>query len=201
MSSNQNSCEEVTTTHNGLQSLAQQIRSFRQKKGYTLEDVSKLTGVAKSTISKIENNQVSPSFEIVHALAKGLAIDLPQLFDSAPKVESKPLGRLDISRASEGHTQITSTYQHRLLATGLSNKKLFPYVTTVRARSRDEYSDWIRHEGEELLFILKGSVTLYSEFYEPLVLQQGDSAYYDCQMGHLLVSISTEDAEVLWVTV
>lgn len=192
---------ERSDERSGLQSLAQQIRAFRQKRGYTLEDVYKLTGVAKSTISKIENNQISPSFEIVRTLAKGLSIDLPQLFDSAPKVESKPLGRLDISRGTDGTTQITPTYQHRLLATGLSNKKLFPYVTTVMARSRNEYSDWIRHEGEELLFILKGSVTLYSEFYEPVELRQDDSAYYDCQMGHLLVSISPEDAEVLWITV
>lgn len=183
-----------------LPNLGYQLRTFRKARGYTLDDVNKMTGVAKSTISKIENNQVSPSFEIVHVIAKSLSIDLPQLFDLPLQTGNKPLGRMDVSRASQGQRQITATYEHRLLATGLSNKKLFPYVTTVRARCREEYSDWIRHEGEELLYLLKGSVTLFSEFYEPVELFPGDSVYYDCEMGHVLVSTSREDAEVLWVT-
>ena len=77
---------------------------------------------------------------------------------------------------------------------------MMPFKSRVRARSFDEYSDWVRHEGEEFLLILTGSVTFYSEFYEPVVLGEGDSVYYDANMGHMLVSISDEDAHILWVT-
>lgn len=184
-----------------LSNLAQQIRSFRLEKSFTLDDVHRLTGVAKSTISKIENNQVSPSFEVVHALARGLSIDIPQLFCDAKMPANKPLGRLHVSRAGTSPSQVTPTYEHQLLAKGISNKKLFPYVTTVRARTETDFQDWVRHDGEELLYVLKGSVFLYSEFYEPIELFQGDSAYYDCEMGHKLISTSEFDAEILWITV
>ncbi len=43
-------------------------------------------------------------------------------------------------------------------------------------------------------------VMFYSEFYEPVVLSEGDSVYYDANMGHMLTSVSEEDAQILWVT-
>ena len=48
--------------------------------------------------------------------------------------------------------------------------------------------------------MLSGEIQLFTEYYEPLVLQEGDSVYYDSSMGHACVSLSREDAMVLWVT-
>ncbi|WP_368734883.1 cupin domain-containing protein [Klebsiella quasipneumoniae] len=50
------------------------------------------------------------------------------------------------------------------------------------------------------MLILEGEVMFYSEFYEPVHLGEGDSVYYDANMGHMLVSVSEEDALILWVT-
>jgi hypothetical protein len=43
-------------------------------------------------------------------------------------------------------------------------------------------------------------VRLFTEFYEPVDMKRGDSAYYDATMGHNVVSVSEEDAMILWVT-
>ncbi|MBY4677686.1 helix-turn-helix domain-containing protein [Marinobacterium arenosum] len=179
--------------------LGKRVREIRLSQNLTLEEASKLTGLARSTLSKIENEQISPTFSAVNKLVTGLGIDIPQLF-VAPKKSISTGGRRDITRYGEGRPHPTPTYEHELLATELSQKKMIPYRTQVRARSFDDYQDWIRHDGEEFLFVLKGSILLYTEFYQPIELQVGDSAYYDCEMGHALVSTSSEDAEVLWVT-
>ena len=71
---------------------------------------------------------------------------------------------------------------------------------SVRARSMDEFDGWVRHDGEEFLYVLTGVITLYTEFYEPVEMRRGDSAYYDATMGHNVVSTSDEDATILWVT-
>jgi quercetin dioxygenase-like cupin family protein len=76
---------------------------------------------------------------------------------------------------------------------------MIPFKTRVRARSFDDFTDWVRHEGEEFLLVLEGEVALYTEFYEPIALQEGDGMYYDANMGHGLISLSTQDALVLWV--
>lgn len=179
--------------------LGKRVREIRLSQDLTLEEASKLTGLARSTLSKIENEQISPTFSAVSKLVKGLNIDIPQLF-SQPSRAAGAGGRRDITLSGEGRPHPTPTYEHELLANQLTSKKMLPYKTTVRARSFEEFGDWVRHEGEELLFVIKGSVMLYSEFYEPVLLNEGDSAYYDCEMGHAVISTSEQDAEILWVT-
>ncbi|OMH33649.1 helix-turn-helix domain-containing protein [Motiliproteus sp. MSK22-1] len=178
--------------------LGKRVKDIRLSHNLTLEEASKRTGLARSTLSKIENEQISPTFTAVQKLAKGLNIDIPQLF-SSPK-ESRTAGRRDITRKNEGKPHPTPTYEHEMLAAQLSNKKILPYKTTVRARNFSEYPSWVRHDGEEFMLVLKGSVILHTEFYEPVEMFEGDSTYYDGGMGHALVSTSEEDAEVLWVT-
>ncbi len=178
--------------------LGKRVREIRLSRNLTLEEASQLTGLARSTLSKIENEQLSPTFQAVQKLARGLNIDIPQLFASAK--ESRSAGRRDITRAGQGRAHPTPTYEHEILASQLINKRMLPYKSTVRARSFDDYPNWVRHEGEEFLLVLSGKVRFYSEFYEPADLEAGDSSYYDSSMGHALISISAEDAEVLWVT-
>ena len=108
--------------------------------------------------------------------------------------------RRDITKTGLGKPHPTPTYEHELLATQLSNKKMMPFKSRIHARNFEEYGDWVRHDGEEFLLILSGSVLFYSEFYEPVELGEGDSVYYDATMGHMLISISEEDANILWVT-
>lgn len=179
--------------------LGERVKQLRLSQNLTLEEASKLTGLARSTLSKIENEQVSPTFTVVNKLVAGLGIDIPQLF-AQPSQEKAHSGRRDITRGSQAEQHPTQTYEHELHATQLSQKKMIPFKTRVHARSFDEFNEWVRHGGEEFMYVLEGKVMLYTEFYEPVALEKGDSAYYDCTMGHALVTLSEQDAEVLWVT-
>ncbi|GLS90325.1 transcriptional regulator [Psychromonas marina] len=178
--------------------LGERLKEIRKTLGLTLEEASQKTGLARSTLSKIENEQISPTFQAMQKLTTGLQIDIPQLFSAPKKVTAT--GRRDITRNEEGKAHPTSTYEHELLAIQLTNKKMMPFKSKVRARDFSDYSAWIRHDGEEFLLVLSGEITFFSEFYEPVNLQQGDSVYYDANMGHMLISISDDDALILWVT-
>ncbi|MFM2661777.1 XRE family transcriptional regulator [Vibrio chagasii] len=178
--------------------LGQRIKDIRSKLGITLEEASQRTGLARSTLSKIENEQISPTFQAMQKLAMGLQIDMPQLFE--PPRKKVTTGRRDLTKAGQGKPHPTPTYEHELLATELSNKKMMPFKSRVRARTFEEYNDWVRHDGEEFLMVISGDVMFYSEFYEPVPMSEGDSMYYDANMGHMLISTSTEDALILWVT-
>jgi len=178
--------------------LGQRLKEIRKALGLTLEEASQKTGLARSTLSKIENEQISPTFQAMQKLTTGLQIDMPQLFSAPKKVTAT--GRRDITHNALGKIHPTSTYEHELLATQLANKKMMPFKSRVRARDFSDYSGWIRHDGEEFLLVLEGEITFFSEFYEPVTLTQGDSVYYDANMGHMLTSISENDALILWVT-
>lgn len=178
--------------------LGQRIREIRRRNHWTLEDAAGRTGLARSTLSKIENEQMSPTFDVVRKLAAGLEIELPQLFVATES--NKASGRRAITRAGEGRARVTATYEHELLNVELAQRKMIPFRTKVRARSFDEFADWVRHPGEEFLYVLDGSIAFYTEFYEPITLVAGDSVYYDSDMGHACVSVGGDDATILWVS-
>lgn len=178
--------------------LGERVRALRKARNWTLEQAAQKAGLARSTLSKIENGQMSPTFDAVRKLATGLDISVPQLF-TAPKSD-KALARRAITRMGEGRALITSTYEHEILAADLSKKQMMPYRATVRARSVDDFEGWVRHDGEEFMYVLTGVVQFFTEFYEPVELRRGDNAYYDASMGHNVVSVSQDDAVILWVT-
>jgi mannose-6-phosphate isomerase-like protein (cupin superfamily) len=141
---------------------------------------------------------MSPTYDALKKLAVGLGIGVPQLF--TPPKKEQVSGRMVHTREGQGLHQATVTYEHELLAESLTKKKMLPYRARVRARSMDEFGGWVRHDGEEFLYVLTGVITLYTEFYEPIEMRRGDSAYYDATMGHNVVSVSEDDATILWVT-
>ncbi len=178
--------------------LGERVRALRKSRGWTLEQAAKKAGLARSTLSKIENGQMSPTFEALKKLALGLEISVPQLF--TPPQDDRVSGRMAVTKSGEGQSHPTATYEHELLAAKLTKKAMLPYRTRVRARAFDEFDGWVRHDGEEFLYVLTGTIRLITEFYEPVDMRRGDSAYYDASMGHNVISTSEEDATILWVT-
>lgn len=75
------------------------------------------------------------------------------------------------------------------------------FKSCVCVRVFEEYSDWVCYDGEEFLLIFEGEVMFYSEFYELVYLVEGDSVYYDVNMGYMLVLVSEEDVLIFWVIV
>lgn len=53
------------------------------EKNLSVRQVSIMTGVSKSTINRIMNNEVSPSAETLERLAKGLKIRISDLIESS----------------------------------------------------------------------------------------------------------------------
>ena len=178
--------------------LGARVRDIRKSRNWTLEQAAKQAGLARSTLSKIENGQMSPTYDALKKLADGLGISFPQLFTTP--TQNSISGRLAKTEQGQGQAVPTATYEQRMLADTLKNKRMLPYSTRVRARSMDEFDGWVRHDGEEFLYVLTGVVKLFTEFYEPMILKRGDSVYYDASMGHNVISVSEDDAMILWVT-
>jgi len=178
--------------------LGSRVRDLRKARNWTLEQAAQQAGLARSTLSKIENGQMSPTYDALKKLAVGLDISVPQLF--TPPVKDQINGRMVVTKNGQGTAHATATYEHELLADGLTKKQMLPYRARVRARTIDEFDGWVRHDGEEFLYVLTGVIRLYTEFYEPIEMRRGDTAYYDASMGHNVISLSDEDATILWVT-
>jgi transcriptional regulator with XRE-family HTH domain len=185
-----------------LVALGERLRGIRNKLGMTLADAAKITGTGSSTLSKIETGQMSPTYDMLQKIVRGLEIDLVDLFDS--RKHDLPRGRRDITRSGTGQRLKTPRYMHELLATELSHKRFFPFRSKITARSPilkavDSSDNESSHAGEEFFYVLSGAVELHTDSYAPARLETGDSVYFDSGMRHAVISVSEEDAVVLWV--
>ncbi len=179
------------------QALALIVRQLRQDEGLSLAELAERSGLAPSTLSKIENGQMSPTYETILSLAAGLGVDVSELFAHKP---SAPIsGRRAITRKDGGAKMETQHYEYELLCADIANKKLVPLLTKVNARSVEEFVPFSTHAGEEFIYVLDGKLTLFTELYAPSELEAGDSCYFDSMMGHALVSTSQQPATILWV--
>jgi transcriptional regulator with XRE-family HTH domain len=79
------------------------LKALRGKYGWTLAEVSRRTGFTTSTLSKMENDKTSLTFEKLVRLSAGLHVDIFALFremDGRP--ENYANGRRSIMRGGEG---------------------------------------------------------------------------------------------------
>lgn len=187
------------TTDNAEQ-LGERLRRLRKEAGWTLQDLSRRSGVSLSTLSKIENAQVAPTFDTLVKAAKGLGIGFEALI-SEPAPSEPPAamarrasGRLMVTRGGEAVAFSTPMYEYKVHANALRRKHMTPLIMEVKARRLEDVTSWSSHEGEEFIFVMAGSIELHSEFYDPVQLNAGDSAYIDSGMAHVFLSIGAGNA-------
>lgn len=174
------------------------LRGLRHAADMTLKEVADRAGLAVSTISKIENDRMSPTYDVLLKLSKGLDVDLMTLMAGPARATvDAPAGRIDVTRASERRTYPTGTYVYEPFAMRLTNRLMDPTFVRVTARSIDEFPELVRHPGEECVFVISGAVEMHLEFYAPIRLEAGDSVYFDSRMGHAYISVSELDAHIL----
>lgn len=178
--------------------LATKLKQLRHDKGLTLQQLSNRCRISVSSLSKIENGQLSPTYEKIAALAQGLAVDVGELFRS--DTASSASGRRSITRKGDGVPYHTGQYAYELLNTDLAHKRFIPLLATLKAHEPSAFPQLHHHEGEEFFYVLSGTVQLLTELYAPLILHPGDCCYFDSTMGHACLSAGQEDAQILWIS-
>ena len=175
------------------------LKGLRLANGWTLNEVSRKTGLPVSTLSKIENDKMSLSYDKLARISRGLDIDIGLLFSTEAPIAPLTLatGRRSVTRAGQGRVIETETYGHTYPATDLLHKRFVPIVAEIRARSLSEFGEMIRHSGEEYAFVLEGTVELHTELYAPVSLEVGDSIYFDSGMGHVYLAVGNGPCRVL----
>lgn len=180
--------------------LGQCLRALRHRHRWSLSDVAAKTGLATSTISRIENDQMSLTYERLLQLCRGLDIDFSELFAADhPAPPQLGIGRRAHTPPGEGRAMQANHYFYRYLCTEFANKKMTPIFGTITARSLSETGGFLRHEGEEMVYVLEGILEFHTEFYEPQHVETGGCIYFDSMMAHAFVSLGDGPAKILSV--
>jgi transcriptional regulator with XRE-family HTH domain len=167
--------------------LGLRLSEIRRSRDLTLKELSTRTGIPVSTLSKVQNNQATLSYENLVKLSVGLDVDVGEFFRHHPS--ELRTTRRTIERKDQGRRGQSERYAFEILATELARKRMVPGILTVTATALEEVGGLSRHDGEEFIYVLSGTLRLYTEFYEPATLKAGDSAYIDSTMGHAYVAV------------
>ena len=142
------------------------VRALRRQRNWTLKDMSLRTGIPFSTLSKVENDRLTLTYDKLVQLAERLDIRLSDLFAETQPVEPAPriTARRSIGLLETAMRIDTPNYELSFLCTELRKKRTVPVLTRVRARSLDEFGPLVRHSGEEWAYVLEGQVVIHTEF-------------------------------------
>lgn len=178
------------------------LRGLRTRQGWTLKEMSEHTEIPLSTLSKIEHDRLTLTYDKLQHLAQRLNLRMSELFsepdsDSAPKPVT---ARRSLGSPDKALRVQTDNYDYYYLCTELRRKRMIPILTKVRAKTTAEFGELVRHPGEEYVHVMEGRIQVHTEFYDPVVLETGQGIYIDSQMGHAyIVDTGCEEAVLLAV--
>src|SRR3954469_5657150 len=157
------------------------LRRVREQRGVTLTEVAHLTGISKSTLSRLENGQRRPSLELLLPLAQAYRVPIDDLV-GAPEV-GDPRIRLKPRRVN-GRTVLPLTHPG-----GIQAWKIVIPTSQSEPKPRT-------HDGFEWLYVLSGQMRLVMGDQD-IVLGIGEAAEFDTQVPHWFGSTGEGPAEVL----
>ncbi|MGV3572903.1 MAG: helix-turn-helix domain-containing protein [Ramlibacter sp.] len=179
--------------------LGSRLRAARKQLGLTLAQVAERSDVSITTISRAERGQLVLSYEKFSALGRALRMDMGALFAEAGR-PVKPFSGPVVTRAGDGVLYRGPSFTYEFLGTGAAGKQMSPMVGTVHARAFNGPADFVRHPGEEFVYVLAGSLEVHFDTGETVRLAKGDSLYFDSAIGHAYVTVSRQLARVIGVT-
>jgi hypothetical protein len=148
----------------------------------------------------MENERLGITYDKLTKLALALDVDISSLFTGVAQAHGpQAVGRRSVARKGSGRTVSTGLYDYLYVSPELSSKQMVPILVKIQATSMEDFGPYLRHGGEEWIYVLKGEIEVHSEFYEPELLGVGDSIYLDSRMGHAYVSKTKGGADILAV--
>src|SRR5690606_5980330 len=177
------------------------LRGLRNRNGWTLKEMSERTQIPLSTLSKVEHDRLTLTYDKLLQISQRLNIRMSELFAEPEHSDSKPVtARRSIASLDQALRVATENYDYYYLCTELRRKRMIPVITRVRTRSLADFGELIRHPGEEYVHVLEGRIQVHTEFYDPVVLSAGQGIYIDSQMGHAyILDEGCDEATILGV--
>jgi len=178
--------------------LGEKVKDLRLQKRFTLRQVSGITGLSIALLSQIENNAVSPPVATLLRIAKALDVNIGYFFreeesrDKAVVVrkhERQRIFRRIPSRQGEGG------YTYEALAYTRNAKHMEPFLVEFEPQKKENLT-FLNHRGEEFVFLFRGKLAFHYN-QDEMVLDSGDSLYFDSGVPHAFRALRGKKAEAI----
>jgi DNA-binding transcriptional MerR regulator len=171
------------------QSSGQRFRRLRLKRGLSLAQVARATGVSVGFLSALERGQMRCSIATLQRVARFYKTNLMSLFNT--NGDAPALVRPSERKILESSRRV----RMELLAWG--NTAMEPHLFRIKpgGGSGEPYA----HEGEEFLHILRGEFEIWLHNQGHYKLKSGDSLYFESSTPHRWKNPGKSETWILWV--
>jgi transcriptional regulator with XRE-family HTH domain len=165
------------------------IRARRRQLHMTLQELSDAAGISVGYLSQVERDHATPSLGTLAQIARSLAVGV-DYFIATPSPED------GVTRAGERNQFSVngSSMVYERIATDFAGNVLSSFILTVPPGYR---SETVAHEGEEILFVLDGTITQRLDG-EEMTLSAGDSLHFRGNRPHSWSNDTKAAARLLW---
>ena len=175
-----------------LKNLGERIRKIRKEKGLTLVEISKKTGIAQATLSRIETGTMMGTVESHEKVAEVLGLGLAELYSGVDRRYE------EIAHLSKGTdrkvTQHGRHVQVELLTHESSKKKITPLLITLQGESQTQ-KEHSERGVEKFVYVLEGEVKLVVD-KESYDLKSGETLYFDASLPHQILNEKSRAAKI-----
>lgn len=186
-----------TTGFEESESLGDRLRKAREKRGFTLQELSSRTGTDVDTLKRMEEDEMIPPLGELVRLSKALETRMSYLISpgiNEPMCLVRADQRKPVSRHNEKGIEKYG-YFYESLASEKANRMMEPFIVTLVPTEAAETST---HDGQEFLYVLEGKIMARvgdrTEFLGP-----GDAVYYDSNNPHYVRCAGEKRAKILAV--
>ena len=175
--------------------IGRRIKASRIHKRFTLEQLADQTGFTKGYLSRIEKSEKSPPLSTLGIIARVLGITISFLVGEGEKQTSFGIVRKG-ERPLVARRGAALDYSYEAVAHTFPNKKMEPFILTLPLKPKKKTIH--QHEGEELLFVLEGTMKFLLGNRE-YILEEGDCIYFDSGIRHFGESAGRKEAKCFMV--
>jgi transcriptional regulator with XRE-family HTH domain len=165
------------------------IRARRRQLQLTLQALADAAGISVGYVSQVERDLATPSLGTLAQIARSLDVGV-DYFISTPDIESA------LSRAGERQSFSVSgsSVLYERIGTDFAGNVMSSFIITLPPGYR---SETVSHEGEEIIYVLEGELTVRVEPDE-MVLAKGDGFHFRGNRPHAWWNVTDEPARLLW---
>ena len=179
--------------------VGEKVKSLREQKNITREDLADRSGLSLEQIMLIEENVNVPSLAPLIKIARVLGIRLGTFLDDNEELGAVITRSTDNVKSISFSNNAAEARKHMdyfSLSKAKAGRHMEPFIIDIAASNTD--FSLSSHEGEEFIYVLEGKIEInYGK--ETYVLQQGDSIYYDSIVAHHVHAAEGANAKILAV--
>lgn len=179
-----------------IKQIAERLKGLREVLDIDVREIASICGISEEEYLKTESGKNDIPVSMLHQISQHYGMELSTLMFG----DEAYMSSYYLTRAGKGPTvERTKAYKYQALGAGFKDREVTPFLVTVEPDENKPLT-LNRHDGQEFNLVLKGKMLLHINGKD-LILNTGDSIYFNSTLPHGMKALEGEQVQFLAVII